>query len=267
MTDTAFSPTKSQKPASSISYSDYSDSVKLEVTNGDCKVRILSTEGEYGDITINYVLEDDREGTASIKPVYYYNNAFLEMTDAGGDSDGKLTLATSEEGTDHVFIWDTVVDLGIDYKGKVQIKIIAYDRDNLIGDIMETVLYNISVDNAPEAPVITSPVDGYFDKNTTPVIVGTIPDPKAGNSNLHFKIEIATEDTFTTIEKTFESVLDQTGWEYYNGAAWVAIPETGVPIVSDPTLIGESFRLTIQTEYKLAEGQKYIRAYAGGIES
>jgi len=265
MVETSFSNTKAQKVARSLSYGDASSSVSLEVTQGNCKVVIISSSGEYGDITLNYTLEDDREGTASIKPLYSTGGAFAEMTDAGGSSEGKRTLATSASGTSHVFIWDTVTDLGIDYKGKATVKIWAYDRDDLIGDYNEAPALPLTIDNAPEAPVISSPTTGFFDKNTTPSIEGNIPNPKAGNSNLHIKIEIGNDENFDSIESTFESVLDQTGWEYYTGAAWVAIPEAGIPIITTPALIGENWKFTLQTESELTEGQKFIRAYAGGV--
>jgi len=255
--------------AQSVTYGDYSSSVNFEVTQGDCKVSITSVTGDYGDITIAYTLEDDRAGTASIKPMWATSEsgAYSEMTKGTG-GDAKTTLSTSASGTAHTFVWDTVTDLGIDHKGKVWIKIRAYDRDNHIGDWMESGALPQSIDNAPEAPTITSPSAGYFDKNTTPQIIGTIPDPKAGNSDLHIKIQIATDSAFNDddIEQTYESRLDQTGFEYQDGlSTWTAFPETGIPVSSDPTLIGNSWRYTIQTEFELTESIKYIRAAAGGL--
>lgn len=262
--------------AHQISYGDWSASVNFETTTGDCKAVITSienavggTDDYYQNITINYELENDREGDASIKALYSTggeNGAYSEMTEySGGSSEGKNNLTTSDAGTAHVFDWDTVTDLGIDFKGTVWVKIRAYDRPNLIGDIMDSQIISLLVDNAPEAPVITFPTSGWFDKNTTQYVTGTIPDPKSGNSNLHIKIEIAADSSFDSIELTLESAVDQVGWEYYDGAAWNDLPVGGIPVAATPALIGETWKATIQTEDQLTTGQKYVRAAAGGI--
>lgn len=49
-------------------------------------------------------------------------------------------------------------------------------------------------------------------------------------ANIHFELQIDTANTFNSgnlqIKKSWEN---QTGWEYWNGSAWVAIPSGGVP--------------------------------------
>jgi len=48
--------------------------------------------------------------------------------------------------------------------------------------------------------------------------------------NIFFHIELDTVNTFDGVNfRYYKSVASQTGWEYYNGAAWVAVPATGVP--------------------------------------
>jgi hypothetical protein len=275
LTDTAFSLGDTKTSAKTVTYGDVSASKSFEVTSGNCKVSIVSLLGEgltttdyWGDVIINYTLTDERSGAASLKPLYCttgQTGTFSEMTDAGGTSDGKNNLTTSPTGTAHDFLWNTVTDLGIDYKGNVWIKLRAYDRPSLIGDIMDSGINQINIDNAPDAPIITTPTDGFFDKNTTPQIVMIIPDMKAGNSDAHFKIELSTVADFATVAATYQSAVDQTGWEYSSDATWLSIPATGVPISGDGTLVGESVRYTIQTEDELTIGNKYIRAYAGGV--
>lgn len=264
--------------AHSLSYGAWSDDNNFEVTNGDCKVSITSihnalgtTTDYYNILTFNYALEDDRTGEiASIKPLYSIGGeagTYVEMTEyVGGSSQGKNNLSTSPTGVAHVFEWNTVTDLGIDFNGTVWVKIRAFDRTNLIGDYMESGIINIIVDNAPVAPVILLPVDNFFDKNTTPQIKGTIPDPKSGNSNLHIKIQIASDSTFDSVELTKESAVDQIGWEYSaDGSSWTDLPVSGIPLVATPSLIGKYWRYTIQTEDKLTTGYKFVRAAAGGI--
>lgn len=263
--------------AHSLSYGNWSETTELEVTNGDIKVNIVSilnalgaSDDLYNVLTITYTLEDDRVGLASLKALYSTTGESGTYTDmveyTGGSSDGTNNLSTSATGVTHTFDFDTVTTLGIDYKGTVWVKLRAYDRTNLIGDIMESGIVSILVDNAPLAPTITAPTDGWFDKNTTPQITGTIPNPKSGNSNLHVKIQVATDSSFDTVELTEESAIDQVGWEYSaDGSSWTDIPVSGIPIVATPSLIGKYWRYTIQTEDELTTGFKFIRASCAGI--
>jgi hypothetical protein len=130
---------------------------------------------------------------------------------------------------------------------------------------MDAVQLQVAVDNAPDAGVIIAPVDGFFTKETTPMIEGTIPSHRAGYANMHIKVEIASDSAFSNIELTLESALDTTGWEYYDDANWIEIPATGIPIVSDNTLIGNHWRVYIQTSDELSVGAKYIRYSSGEI--
>lgn len=263
--------------AHQISYGDWSDIINYEHTSGDCKVRINSIVNEsdvatdlYGTLTINYELEDDRNGEiASVKFLYSTSGSagpYVDMDEAvGGSSEGTNNLSTSLTGQDHIFEWNTVTSLGIDYKGNVHVKLRAYDRTNFIGDYMESEILLITIDNAPRKPVITYPTEGWFEKNETPYIKGTIPDPRSGYSNLHIKLDIATDSSFNDIELSLASAIDQTGWEYYDGAAWNDIPVAGIPVAATPALVGKEWKVTLQTEDALTIGQKYIRASCGGI--
>ena len=111
MADTSFSSSTPKTPATIVVYGNASTAVALEVTKGNCKVRITESDVEYGDITISYTLENDRADTASLKPLYSTGGAYSEMTKGTG-GDNKTGLTTSAAGTDHTFVWDTVTDLG-----------------------------------------------------------------------------------------------------------------------------------------------------------
>ena len=266
MTETAFSETDSITSPVSVVYGDYSDSIAVELTTGDTKVVIGSITGTYGDITITYTLEDDRLGTASVKPMYATSSsgAFAEMTESTDpESEGRTGLTTSATGEAHVFIWNTIPDIGAAYKSSVWIKIRAYDRDNFIGDIMESATQTHDVDNAPLSCVISLPTTGYFTKDTQLEIRGTITDTVAGYSDEHIKIQIATDANFDTIEKTFESRIGGGQWDYYDGANWIEIPADGIPVSSTPALIGKSWRFIPDSEEELTTGNKWIRAAIG----
>lgn len=264
--------------AHSLSYGAWSSTINFETSNGDTKVVIDSIENAvggtsdlYATLTINYTLTDDRTGEiASIKALYSIGGeagAYTEMAeDTTGDSEGTNNLSTSAAGETHTFDFDTVTSLGIDFKGTIWVKIRAYDRINLIGDTMDSQIISILVDNSPSFPVITSPTDGWFDKNTTIPIIGTIPDPRAGNSDLHVKVEIASDSSFTDIELTLESAIDQVGWSYSSdGITWTDLPVSGIPVVATPALIGKWWRVIPNTEDGLSQGNKYTRACCAGI--
>lgn len=258
-TETGFGTTTTDTTPVSVIEGDVSSTRTLEITNGDCKVILSSSSGTSGDITFTYTLENDRAGNGSIKPEYDSTSSGMssasEMTQGTG-GDAKTPLTTSAAGTSHTFVWDTTTDLGKDFVGTVWVRITAYDRIGQIGDTMLSGVLKINVDNAPGAPTLVSPTDDFFDKNETPQFVWTIPDPIEGNSNMHFKLELDPTGEFDDNSGdiiTFESRLDQTGWEYDSDGAssWVTIPHGGVPIITDPTLIGNQCRLTIQTEDRL----------------
>ncbi len=275
-TETSFGSGITATSSKSISYGTYSSTRSYEITQGDTKINISSilnpdglSSDYYGNIVFSYVLTNDRNGLSSIKPMYSTTGAsgtFSEMTEyTGGTSEGKNDLASSTAGTTHTFIWNSPVDAGYDYKNQVWVKFIAYDRPDLIGDTMFDVGRNFLLDNAPEAPTIVSPTEAWFEKIRETQIIGTIPNPRSGYTDLHIKIEIASDSGFNTLLATFESAVVQTGWEYYNDSAWVDVPITGIPVSSDNTLVGNQWRFMIQTEDGLEEGFKYIRAVAGGV--
>lgn len=63
--------------------------------------------------------------------------------------------------------------------------------------------------------------------------IGTIPlvfvIPQAANA-LHFEIQVDTASTFDSGNlQTFKSWLTQSGWEYWDGVGWQAMPVNGVP--------------------------------------
>lgn len=266
MTDTAYSETDSITSPVSVTYGDESSTVIVEITSGDCRVVISSITGTSEDITIVYTLEDDRSGTASVKPMYATSSsgAFAEMTESTDPtSEGRTGLTTSPTGEEHTFIWNTIPDIGAAYKSSVWIKIRAYDRDNFIGDTMESATQTHDVDNAPLTCTLSLPTTGYFTKETQLEIRGTITDTVAGYSDEHVKIQIATDANFETIEKTFESRIGGGQWDYYDGANWIEFPADGIPVSSTPALIGKSWRFIPDSEEELTTGTKYIRAFIG----
>lgn len=88
-------------------------------------------------------------------------------------------------------------------------------------------------------PTWVTPLNHATNVSALTPLVFIIP---ATSSNIHFEIQIDTANTFDTVNlTTYKSWLDQTGWEYYNGSSWVAIPSTGVPTA----YIGNQARYTV----------------------
>ena len=268
MTETSFGTATTKSTAVAVTYGGASSSRSLRVTRGNCLPSVTSPSGDQsGDVSVSYFLEDDRAGTASIVPEYSTDEGSTWSTatkGTGGDATDNLTTSATSPGQSHTFVWDTVTNLGIGFFGDALFRIRAYDQASLLGSYEASTEVQVRVDNVPAAMTLVSPADGYFDKDETPVFVGTIPNPVAGNSRLHFKLEVDTDSDFGS-PTVFESRLSQTGWEYdSDGAgAWTVVPATGVPIPTDPTLIGNQVRYTIQTTDKLDRDTYNWRMTAG----
>lgn len=251
-----------------VVYGANSSETTLQVTDGNTIASLSDPTDGSGDITLSYTLSNYTSQNSSIKVEYSLDGTnWSTATSAGGD-DGTTPLTTSLAGTSHTFIWDTVTDLGKSAKTTVDIRVKAYDQVSYNGSISLSEIQNVLVNNSPAAPTIVSPASGTFDKSQTPTFVFTIPDPVEGDADMHFKLEIDTDDGFGGVGlKTFESRNDQVGWEYdSDGAgAWLDIPYGGVPIIADNTLVGNQARYTIQTEDLLSVGVWYWRVIAAEV--
>lgn len=272
--DTGFGPASGPAPAPhSVVYGAPSESRDLEITIANVKITLTQPTGGAGDITLNYTLVDVREAAARIVPQYSTDNQqnWSTCTSAGGD-DGVTSLATSTAGTAHVFIWDTVTDLGIDHKGDVHVRILAYDQATMAGDFKSSGALSVNVDNAPLAPTLVSPADGWFDKDQTMTFICTIPNPNQGNSDMHVKLELDTVSTFDSENYIkFESRLmaedSQAEYDSDGAGAWIDIPHDGIPVVATPALIGNQCRFTVPTPQKLPKKSFKWRMVFGGITS
>jgi hypothetical protein len=275
LAETDFTATASITTPVFVEYGDAPTELDFEITNGDTKVSITSPSSASStlsdEISIVFTLTNSKAETSSIKPQYSTDGevTWSDMTDAGGSSEGKTGLSSLAAGDSHTFIWNSVTDLGLDHKGGISIRIIAYDGDDYKGDIMTSDAEQITVNNAPQAPTLISPIDGYFAKDETPQFVFTIPNPRAGNSKMHFKLQLDTVDTFNSSNLIeLESRNNQNGWEYVDtGSNWVDIPHAGIDIPGASALIGNQARITIQTEDKIAINEYKWRIVAGGTNA
>lgn len=252
-----------------IFYGTKSESRELTITRANCLVSISSTSGTYGEITITYTLTNARATNCSIRPYYSINggSTFSEAS-KGNSGDEKTALTTSASGTSHTFVWNSYTDVGNDYVGDVIFKVRAYDRDNYIGDYIDSSFVNIHIMNAPSAPTLSTPADDSFSKDDTPQFMCTIPtdnNPDNYYSKVHVKLEVDTVDDFNSPDlKVFESRLDQIGWEYQDiDVVWKAIPSDGIQL--RPNMAGQYVRFTLPTEDRLPRTTLYYRMIFGGI--
>jgi hypothetical protein len=88
--------------------------------------------------------------------------------------------------------------------------------------------------------VWVSPPDGS-EMVSRPQLVFTMP---TATGNMHFEMQLDTVSSFDGDDlRIVKSHQDQTGWEYWDGDVWVAVPATGVP----NTYSGNQCRYTVQT--------------------
>ncbi len=252
-----------------IWFGPFSDSNSLLITKANTIPAITSIGTETGYIPVNYTLENSLSKTSSIK-VYYSTNSGLTWSEATrytSSGDANTGLSTSPSGTAHSFYWDSYTDMGYDFVGSVIIKIISYDRDNYIGDFIETNYEQIIVNNAPYAPVLVSPPDSFFYKDDTPEFIMEIPEnpnPDGVYTYLFPKIEVDTSENFHGNDLVrFEAIADQTGWQYKNASnVWADIPSTGIPISAD--IVGNYVRYIVQTNHRLQRTLLYWRGFFSG---
>lgn len=106
------------------------------------------------------------------------------------------------------------------------------------------------------APVWISPADTSTVSDLTPTLEFDMSIIATGA--MFFEIQMDTANTFDTVNlRVYRSHADQTGWEYWDGAAWQPVPSSGVP----SSMVGNSARFTIPTN--LTQGVWYRRIKGG----
>jgi len=283
MAETPQTVTTSIKTAKTVQYGTASSSITMEIPQGNVKVTLtaivdddgnnhFANESLIGDVTITYILTSYQSTAASIDIEYStdYSGTYSNCSRQGSEGDAKTPLTVDQGGESHTFVWDTATDLGKYFRGSVYIRIKAFDRVSYNGDYIISSAPLLSINNAPEAPTISSPVSGRFDKNQTPEIIFNIPNPVAGNSNLHFKVEMDLESAFGSSNlKLWESRNSQHRECFYydtdGNGTFAVIPEAGIDIIGDPTLIGNDVKFLVPAEDALSLGTWYIRVTAGEV--
>ena len=108
-------------------------------------------------------------------------------------------------------------------------------------------------DPAPSMPTWTTPAD-TVSMSTTPELKFTSP---VSAVKQHFYLQLDTANTFATGNlRTLDSSTDQTGWAYWDGAAWTAMPSDGLPIAKS----GNEIRYTVTSALSSSTWYRRVRA-------
>ena len=107
----------------------------------------------------------------------------------------------------YTFAWDSSTDLTTAFQDTdVQVRIRANDGTNNSAYAASS---DFEVDMLPSAPVLVSPATGYFDFGTDPQFIWEIPSD-AGSDKLVFKFDVASDNLFSSLEVTHNSVDNPT---------------------------------------------------------
>ncbi|MGA1871661.1 MAG: hypothetical protein ACMUJM_24300 [bacterium] len=140
--------------------------VKKEYSNDPPSITVSCPNGTQSeDITISYTLFDAENDTCRIY-IYYSIDAgitFQEATKASG-GEGTTNLSATPGGTFHMFVWDSLSDLGPDEYTNVIIKIIAHDSAEGGYDTDTVSIDNTITNQAPIADAVYYGSEGPGDE-------------------------------------------------------------------------------------------------------
>jgi hypothetical protein len=90
--------------------------------------------------------------------------------------------------------------------------------------------------------------------STTPELKFTSP---ASAVKQHFYLQLDTSNGFASGDlRTYDSSVTQTNWDYWDGAAWTAMPSDGLPIAKS----GNEIRYTVTSALSSATWYRRVRA-------
>ena len=129
------------------------------------------------------------------------------------------------------------------------------------GRVQEFALYGTALTSGQVAahyaaafgPVWTTPADTVA-MSTTPELKFNSP---ASAVKQHFYLQLDTANTFNTGNlRTYDSSVTQTNWDYWDGAAWTAMPSDGLPIAKS----GNEIRYTVTSALSSSTWYRRVRA-------
>jgi len=114
---------------------------------------------QQADVAINYRLVDAENDICSILVEYSVDGGGTwSAAKTAAEGDGEEGLAASPEGTPHVFVWDSLYDMGYKTSDEVRVHITPSDRSE--GQAAQT--ENFTVNNVPPARLSYAPLSFHF---------------------------------------------------------------------------------------------------------
>jgi len=140
---------------------DFLIQVKIVPTGESPPVAIVQTPAgvQSGNVVISYTLKDVQGDECTIAVHFSDDGGWTwRPATAGPGGDGTANLASSRTGQNHVFVWNSVADIGLTRQDHVLIRITPYDPEQ--GTAGATA--NFIVDNVPPPELSCSPASFAF---------------------------------------------------------------------------------------------------------
>lgn len=113
----------------------------------------------------------------------------------------------------------------------------------------------------PKPPMITGPTENVRE-GKRPVFEMAINNDREGDKQ-HYQLQIAEDAAFTVGTLLFDTSVDRTGWEVYDGESWTAFPAEGVryrkQLVVDSSFAGD--RGNVPSAFWRLQGTKGVNDY------
>lgn len=140
---------------------DFLMEVKIVPTGESPPLAIVQTPAgvQTGNVVISYTLRDVQGDECTIAVHFSDDGGWnWHRATAGPGGDGTANLASSRTGQNHVFVWDSVADIGLTRQDHVLIRITPFDSEQ--GTAGATA--NFTVDNVPPPELSCSPASFAF---------------------------------------------------------------------------------------------------------
>jgi hypothetical protein len=196
---------------SSESSTCYVDNIKIykegPIVNTSPTVSIVTPTGtQSGNVPISYTLRDNESDTCSIQVQYSEDGGLtFHAATQGPGGDGPTNLNSSPTGISHVYVWDSLADIGQTDQSDIRLRMTPFDSREGTSDTTE----DFRVDNTQQAPVLSSPDSinngGFVRVEWTEV-----------NGATGYHLQESLSPIFDTIKYEFETPSAYTyGWFYY----------------------------------------------------
>lgn len=237
----------------------------LEISSSNVKGRIdlvdvNSLTVDNGKIMVRFGVRDPRYNTATLAKAQYklasgdWTNMTINTADGGVDIDAPLSTnpADPEEPWVQYFLhWDAPQDVALAAHEGALVRIQLEDDEGTPDDYRKSAEF--AFDFLPVIAEFTLPK--IFTKDTTPEFNFNVP-PAVHPCNMHFLLQIATDEAMAEMVTEYDSDTDQTGWEIYYRGEWLPMLEPGCP---DSSAFESTGKVRFSIPAELDKGDYWFR--------